>query len=236
MAYNEERMLPYFLRHYSAFASEIWVFNNESTDATARVAADFGDHVRVLAAPTGGLFDEDKLREVKSHAWKPEKDNFDWVVAVDVDELLHHPNIKDWLAEAKDLGASLLIPCGFDMVADSFPETDGQIYDVVTDGVYAPLSSKPCCFDPKRITDLWLTSGSHWARPTGFVLCLPVPGLKLLHFHHMGPDYVEARYADRRGRVMSQAAAREHWLTYQESRAQVEEKIARLKRTATRVV
>jgi glycosyltransferase involved in cell wall biosynthesis len=235
MAHDEAFLLPYFLRHYLTFAAEVWVFDNESTDATADVARSFGPRVRVHACPTGGVFDEDKLREVKAHSWKPRRGAFDGVVVADVDELLHHPEMLATLAEARALGATLLAPLGCEMVAEAPPAGDGQIYAEVRRGARSAWASKPCCFDPQRVVDLNLSDGAHWARADGHVLCYPAPGLKLLHFHNLGVDYVLARYAARCARVVP-AAVERGWLTYDSDRTWVAARHARLHRAAETVV
>lgn len=41
ICWNEERFLPYFLRHYGAFAEEITVFDNGSDDNSVAIARAF---------------------------------------------------------------------------------------------------------------------------------------------------------------------------------------------------
>jgi glycosyltransferase involved in cell wall biosynthesis len=60
VAYNEELLMPFFLRHYKRFANHITVFDNESTDKTAELAKAAGANVVAFST------DDTKTKSTKS--------------------------------------------------------------------------------------------------------------------------------------------------------------------------
>jgi hypothetical protein len=125
MSWNEERFLPYFLRHY-AFAERITIFDNMSDDRSLEIIGGFGNAV-VEPLDTGGELRDTVLRDVKNNGWKKSRGQADWVICVDVDELLWHPQLLDQLAAFRSRGITVPIPIGYEMVSQSFPTTSGQV-------------------------------------------------------------------------------------------------------------
>ena len=58
IAWNEELMLPYYLRHYSTFCDKIIVYDNMSTDSTRMIAESYGDLVEVVPFDSGEEFND----------------------------------------------------------------------------------------------------------------------------------------------------------------------------------
>ena len=87
LAFNEEDILPYTLRHYSQFATKIIVHDSFSTDRTREICKDYGAEVRDW--DTGGVLNDNLSRELKSTAWIGT--DADWVITADADELIYFP-------------------------------------------------------------------------------------------------------------------------------------------------
>src|SRR5262249_28317351 len=121
---------------------------------------------------------------VRRHAWKESRGRCAWVVVVDCDELLWHPDLPGYLASCRGRGVTLPRPRGYEMVAEEFPDTRGQIYGVVTRGFPAPNLNKWVVFDPGAIDEIGFEPGCHVAHPRGRVVFDDPPDLKLLHFKH----------------------------------------------------
>ncbi|WP_454972228.1 glycosyltransferase family 2 protein [Corynebacterium propinquum] len=80
MAWNEEAFLPYFLNHYAALGARITVFDNESTDATAEIAASWPD-TSGTSFSTADTLRDDVNSYIKSTAWRAPGAPFsDWVI------------------------------------------------------------------------------------------------------------------------------------------------------------
>lgn len=233
VARNEADLIPYFVRHYRRF-SDVTVFDDASDDDTARVARAEGATVLPVHG-AGGPDIEHRIIGVKNYAWKPVRRRYDWVIAVDADEFLYHERLVRALHNARKRGATVLEPCGYQMVSDNPPCKEGLITDEIRRGAPCWLYSKRCCFDPKRIIEINFAVGAHYAHPLGKVQILTYPGLKLLHYHFIGVDRVVARYANR-VRWQTNTHVPAGWRDYKETREQVQETFNELNAKATEVI
>lgn len=200
VCWNEERFLPYFLRHYGAFAERIVVYDNLSDDRSREIVRAFPG-ARVEPFDTGGTLRDDVHRDIKNTAWKQSRGQADWVICVDVDELVWHPRLPDYLAACKGRGITIVIPAGYEMSADRFPTTPGQVYEEVKFGIASVGYSKPCVFNPDMVAEMNYIPGAHAAQPQGLVLPERSNEVKLLHFRFLGADYVRERFAARHRRL-----------------------------------
>ena len=150
VCFNEELFLPYFLRHYRRYADRITLFDNHSTDRSAEIARQAGAVVR--PHDSGDEFRDDLLLQVKNNCWKECRgQGVDWVVVVDVDEILYHPDLRGFLRRSREEGVTVCTATGFNMVSDRPPTTAGQVYEEITRGVPAPRYSKMAVFNPDAI-------------------------------------------------------------------------------------
>ena len=217
MAWNEEMFLPYFLRHYTSFAERIVVFDNGSDDRTVEVARSF-PRTAVGSYDSAGLMDEAGRARMKSQMWKESRGKADFVIVVDCDELVWHPQLLDMLELYKVQGITLTRCQGYEMIADSFPRTSGQVYDVAKRGVRAKEYDKPCLFDPNAIEEINYTVGGHGAKPRGGNVILPAQWeLYLLHYRMLGLDYVRSRFRERAARQPADYVARNWNAQYRQS-------------------
>jgi len=185
VCHNEERMLPYFLRHYTQYGS-VTVFDNNSTDNSVAIARQYG--AIVISFDTDNKFREDILTDIRNACWKDSR--ADWVIVTDVDELVYHPYLQSALSLSK---ATVLLPRMFNMYSDTFPVTEGQIYDEVQWGV--EFNSKMSIFRPSEISAMNYDPGCHFAHPEGNFILDFTPQIINLHFKNMGQEYVNARNA-----------------------------------------
>lgn len=156
IAWNEEFMLPYFIKHYrSRFTNcAIVVYDNESTDATADIAREHGCEVRTFK--TNNTLSDRSYLEIKNNCWKDAKT--DWVLIADVDE---HLNIYDSdLRHEQAIGSTYIRAHGFNMVNlkdHLLPPVD------ITHGVRAPSYDKIYCFNKTKIKEINYRYGCHKA-------------------------------------------------------------------------
>jgi glycosyltransferase involved in cell wall biosynthesis len=183
LTYNNEKMLRYFLRHYSTFCNKITVFDNQSTDNTVSVAKEYG--AVVIEYDTKNTFDEATLVDICNSCW--EDSNADWVIIVAVDEFIYHPDIIKILEKVE--GTIIRLPF-YNMFADKFPETDGQIYDEVVMGTLAPTGKPLSLFRPYALLSTNYDPGGHNANPIGCIVVEQNSGIKVLHMSCLGKDYV----------------------------------------------
>jgi len=183
LTYNNEKMLRYFLRHYTKFCSKITVFDNQSTDNTVKVAKEYG--TVIVEYNTNNTFDEATLVDICDSCWKGSR--ADWVIIHSVDEFVYHPEIIKILEKVN--GTIICLPY-YNMFADKFPETSGQIYDEVVMGTLSEGEKPLTIFRPSALEATNYNPGGHSANPIGNIIVEENTGIKILHMSCLGKDYV----------------------------------------------
>ncbi|MFA5104269.1 MAG: glycosyltransferase family 2 protein [Candidatus Margulisiibacteriota bacterium] len=201
LCYNEETILPYFLRHYSTFCNEIVVYDNGSTDKSLKII-NSAKNTRIVRYNAGELRD-DLHRTMKDNIWKEARGRFDFVVVVDMDEFVFYPDMKRLLGFCKLKGKTILSPKGYEMVGDEVPTGSGMIYDYIKKGVYNKLYNKCAIFDPDAIKEIRYSPGAHRAAPRGRVRYFRSPELKMLHFRFLSKEHYLNRIKNARQSEMN---------------------------------
>jgi glycosyltransferase involved in cell wall biosynthesis len=196
LARNEEKIIPYFIHHYSDIADKIVLIDHESTDKTVevakKVAEDTGVSLDVFTMRNDG-YDEVMLKNVKENAYKSYRGDFDVVVVADADEFYHHPEgFREMLEGLLVKHKSFVIkPTGYQMVSKEFPEYVGKkLTDIITEGVFSEGFSKKGCFT----TDLNISIAfgmhisEHYDSSNSKVEPLKDSGFMLLHYNYIGLD------------------------------------------------
>lgn len=212
--YNEEIILPYFLRHYKKFARNITIYDNMSTDNSVNIMNEYG--VNVIPFDTNNRFEESVLMSIRNTCWKGS--DADWVIVCDADELIYHENIVEVLS---NINANHIITEGYEMMSEELPTTNGQIYEELKIGYFKIDYSKPCLFKPSEIIDINFGAGSHTATPTGNnLITIRDSGIKLLHYKYLNRDVLIRKYNHYKVR-QSDDMKRKGWGNYQEWDANV---------------
>tara|TARA_R100000005_G_C4990745_1_gene198180 strand:+ start:30 stop:797 length:768 start_codon:yes stop_codon:yes gene_type:complete len=203
---NEERIIPYFIHHYSDIADKIVLIDHESTDQTVqtalRVAEDTGVDLEVFTMRNDG-YDEVMLKNVKEGAYHKFKDNFDIVIVVDADEFLHHPDgTRSRLREVHDSNKEFVIkPTGYQMVSKTFPVYSGsKLTDLITEGTYSEGFSKKCCFtaDLQLRIAFGMHLSEHYNQNNELVESMDNLGFMMLHYKLIDLEYRIERIRDTR--------------------------------------
>lgn len=160
IAYNEELVLPHFIEHYKQFCDKIVIYDNMSTDKTKEIALDNGCEVIQWDAPGGGLNDMAHI-EIKSNCYKADRNNYDWVIAVDTDEFITHKKGDEFFVECLEnyttSGIKLPKVKGYDMF--SWNHDLSQPFSEIKEGVPSEGYSKSCIFNPSL--DMSWGAGCH---------------------------------------------------------------------------
>jgi hypothetical protein len=186
ICYNEARMLPYFMRHYLQYGS-VTIFDNQSTDDSVAIAKSLG--ATVFPFESDGEFRDDIMVHIKNICWKESR--ADWAIVGDIDEFTYHRNLV-WALKHSE--GTVIMPRMFQMYSDTFPTTEGQIYDEVKMGV--EMRSKMCIFRPDQIMEMNYEVGCHHAYPEGNFIPNVRTEIVNLHFKNLGIDYVVSRNAE----------------------------------------
>lgn len=194
MIHNEEFMLPYFLRHYGKYADRIFAFEDQSTDRSREIL-EAEPKVTILEVWEHGINEPHWINDLWPKYEHYSRGVADWVIQVDCDEFVYHPDLIGLLQREREKGVQVLTTEGYTMVANGIPTTDGQIYEEFKMGLPDRLSGKSCVFDP--MIYLRFAPGRHSIKGlTDYTLRNYHSGLKLLHYRYLGEEYFEER--DRR--------------------------------------
>jgi len=187
--YNEERLIPYVFRYYDNIVDDYYIWDHASTDRTKELLLK-NPKVTVFDLPSGS-FDEEENRINKNTGWVPYAKEYDWVIIVDFDEFMYHPDLLKLLEKYKNEGITIAKTDGHQMYAESFPIDDGksQIYELVKQGRYAFNYSKFTIINPSAVVPNY-SYGSHQMTPTGNVKFSETAEVKLLHYKIFGEEFI----------------------------------------------
>lgn len=199
--FNEEFMLPYFLRHYETIADQIFVWEDQSTDNTRAILSQH-PKVTLLETPeVHGIHEGYWITKLWPRYKELSRGQADYVICVDTDELAYHPGgLVGVLEEQKRFGVQLIHCRGYTMMADAPPTTTSQIYDEIKLGVRDRWSSKWCVFSPE--IELEFQRGRHgYPRVAPDIVWRKEIGARLLHYRYLGHRYFEQRDARNAQRI-----------------------------------
>jgi hypothetical protein len=183
LCYNEEVLMPYFLRHYSSFCDHITIYDNMSTDRSVKLA-EANPKVTVIPYDSQNTVRDDLYKRIKNTCWKHSK--ADWVIVCDFDEFVY---IKDEKV-LKDY--TIINPDWWEMISEHLPTTEGQIYEEINQGVLSD-STKSVMFRPDEIKQINYQPGAHVINPLGRVRILRTSQVLILHYKMLSLKY----YLDR---------------------------------------
>jgi FkbM family methyltransferase len=179
---NEEKMLPYYLKHYEQIANKIIILEGGSTDSTLAILKAH-PKVEIISAPSEKM-DNFDLMGFRNEYYKNYKYDADFVIVSDIDELVLVD--RKQLKEYQDTGITIPRIIGYQMVSPAYPANkDKQIYEQVRKGFVDPQwMNKSVIFNPGKV-EINYTMGCHQCNPVGRVITSQ-DVLKLLHFKYIG--------------------------------------------------
>lgn len=191
-------MLPYYFRHYNSIADRFFIFDDASTDASLEILAKQPKvEIDRFHKQTDSLVGSAAM--FNDNIWKRSRKKADWVIICSMDEHLYHPDLLGYLKQCQKAGITAIPPAeGYQMVSDSFPDSDERLCDLITRGMRFKKMDKFCIFNPDAIEETNFIPGRHKANPSGRVVFPKKRDLKLLHYKYLGLDYLITRYAELR--------------------------------------
>lgn len=198
--WNDAPMIPYFLRHYEDVVDRIFIYDDGSTDRSLELlGASPKVEVRTFEHRSDAhCFDSRNLWE---HAWKPDREEADWVITCNLDEHAFHSDLRGYLESCLAKGITVIPSPGYDMIAQEFPAFSGRLCDRILRGAPTAITSKTMIFKPKEIETMNFTPGRHKAAPVGKVVIPADPQVRILHYKYIGFEYVRERHAELAARM-----------------------------------
>jgi glycosyltransferase involved in cell wall biosynthesis len=178
ICWNRQDTIAFTIKHYQQFCGRVIIYDNHSNDFTRDIAESLGAIVKTFGRP-GELNDQAYL-DVKNNCWKGSK--ADWVIVVDDDEILYHPDLVFHLELATVMGSTIFRPQGFNIHSEEMPV---ESFTEILTGEPNENYSKLCIFNPRKISEIRYNFGCHAARPVGD-LVYDKAKLILLHYREIG--------------------------------------------------
>ena len=231
ITFNEEIILPYFIRHYRANFPDcrIIIYDNYSTDATRLIAESAG--CEVILYDTNNQLDDMKYLEIKNHCWQGQKD--DWAIICDCDEFFDL-NAELLLWEAKQ-GATIIRSQGYDMVN---LENNNDIHNI-THAVKNDRYSKVYCFNTKAVKEINYAPGCHDCAPVANTinyhgeLKQSVNAYACYHYRYLNPNFLLRRYNQNKVRMCDNNKRKGMGSQYFQSAQQINAEFETLRKQAT---
>lgn len=193
--WNEAQMLPFFFRHYDKLVDRYFIYDNQSDDGSLELLA---AHPKVTVLPLvleGDSFVLAAFAQVNGF-WIKSRGLADWVAVVNIDEFLWHPDMKEYLRGCAKAGITWTDTTGFQMISHAFPDHGANLTRAVRRGARAPGYDKPGFFRPDPVEHSGFGMARHVANPTGNIVRPARVEILLLHYKHLGLDYVTKRNAE----------------------------------------
>jgi FkbM family methyltransferase len=200
LCWNEEKILPFYLSHYSDFVSQITIYDNMSTDSSIDILKQCKNtKIKIIQYNTHNQINDSKYLEIKNGCWK--NDPSEYVIVCDIDELLYADNILEYLI--KNFQYDVITPKGYEMVSETFPDLGKKITEQIYNGVFAEGLCKNIVFKPNMLLEINYKPGAHSAQPFGLDLKIKNfdDELKLLHYKNISLNYIVDRYDQLKNRI-----------------------------------
>lgn len=192
ICWNEEGMLPHFLRHYTSFCDQVFVYDNFSTDRSPSICLSHAN-VTLRQYDSGGQIRDDLYLSVKNNVWKRSRGKADWVIVCDIDEFLYAPDLRKLLEQLNQSEETLVRCKGFNMVSTHYPTEQEVIFETIREGVRSTSFDKVLLFRPDEIDEINFGPGAHSCNPIGSINYSDLD-VKLLHYKYLSLDYNLQRY------------------------------------------
>ena len=194
---NERLLMPYFLRHYTPWVERLIFYDDKSDDGTRELIQECPQAILRDWMGSPGIVDDEFLT-FANHYWREAYGHSDWIIWVDADEFLYHPNMGEVLQRYLDADINIPRIQGYTMVSKAFPTGNGQLCDEVKTGFPDDIWSKAALF---RENIKW-GLGRHEIDPWELKIRNSQEAeIKLLHYRALGPEYVRWRHARNWDRV-----------------------------------
>ena len=192
VCWNEEKFLPFYLKHYSSFADKIIIYDNESTDNTLKILKE-NPKVEIKTYKTNGKLNDFEYLKIKNNAWKKSRGKADWVIVCDIDELLYPAPKQDIKQTLQKTDKTIIQTEGYNMISELFPKLETPLLQQ-TKGEYSEPFSKTIIFNPHKIVSIKYYPGCHYVESVIGKVKYGYKTFRLFHFKNMSLEYLLKRH------------------------------------------
>lgn len=191
LVWNEEKILPFILDHYTKFCEKIFIWDNESTDSSREICEKYPS-VEVITWSSNNTFNDIIHAQIKSTCYKKYSLDCDYVIVCDCDELLYDKNILLKLNQCKKDNIDMPNTVYYNMASKKYPIYNSQdITEIYQTGQRYGLG-KNIIFNPKF--DMKFGPGAHHCSYQGKTSLSKKHTFKILHYRYMSRDYMLDRH------------------------------------------
>ena len=184
ICYNERMIMPWVVDYWKLYADKVIVYDNGSNVGSIEYLQQFGDWIDIRHFSTKGQ-DNGKIRDIKNKVWKELKDDYDWLVISDFDEMIYCPEgLKNALQRYSEASVGLIYPQWYVLSSDEIPVYDGKLFHQIRPmWTFQPKEAKPLIFCPKYFKEMNFSAGQHKCNPIANVPCKTIhaPDIYCLH-------------------------------------------------------
>lgn len=195
LCWNEEKILPFTLDHYSNYCEKIFLWDNESTDNSVSIAKKY-PKVIINSFKTENSMDDHSHIKVKNFSYRKFSQDADYVFVLDCDEFIDSPKLHEYLEEYKRENFDVVSTEGHDMISTTFPEYGKPILDQIK--YKFNVYNKSLIFNPK--CDAFIGIGSHSYQSNRVLKLKQNSGINVYHCKFLSKDYYESRRTQLRER------------------------------------
>lgn len=177
-SFNETRLMPYFMEHYSRVADRIVVVEGDPNYGYGYLKEKYDFEVVVIGRER---LDDQELMDLRNYYWHRFKSEYDYVIVVDADEFLEVT--KDDVRALKEAGVTLPTVRGYQMVSRDFPKDLGE----VTHGFADPVHMNKQAIFSSSLDHVNYSIGCHTCDPVGDTV-RSERVFNLYHYKYVGFD------------------------------------------------
>jgi len=210
ICWNEEKFLPYFLNYYANIVKvdAIYVYDNQSSDDSQKIISTF-NNTTIVEYDTGGHINDDVYLKIKNEEWKKYSTDADWIIVVDIDEILYSPNgLRNTLEQLTNEEQDVIKMEGYQMYSLEFPDTiTYNPLEVSTNGVRDVEFDKCSIFNPRTLDEIGYCPGCHKSIPKlkrkgKRVNICDYSGIRMFHYKFVfGEEFLKIRYMEYQKRL-----------------------------------
>lgn len=207
--YNHLDIFPFVYDYWKLFANHIYIFDNGSNDGSLENFKKYSDYITVIdfSYRTGGKLNDTVNQDIKNTYWKELKNQYDYIMICDFDEVLYCDNLDRILDICDKNNIDLIYPKHCEMIDNEFKQyTPGKLYHelnpyCVNKNLKTTLvnklsnDTKLYIINPKTTIETNFSIGQHHNTAISKnKTYMKIDNLYVFHLHYIGLDYVKKIY------------------------------------------
>ena len=211
--YNESRIAPFIMDYWARFATNVHVYDNNSTDGVQdMLCAEKRFNVEVRHYDSEDKLNDGIITGLRNSVWKQSRGAADFVVVCDFDEALYSKDMMRTLQTMMDDRKTICAPIIYELMSERLPEhvSEELLHGIIGRGVMNMAYGKHILFDPNLINEINYLPGAHVCNPTGVVDYYDNKDVFLFHCKRIDIDLFKQKFMMMQSR-MSETNRRNGW-------------------------